>query len=213
MNIKKTEKHNCEYRFGISTINNTALIKSFYPEDLPEEWRSGYYSNEFELLLIHLSELNLSSVSEQENDLCAEIIQQLTVLTEDVEDSAFCVFDCSTLSQSVQQLLLQSRIFTAGKCHFASLDKVNDKQQIHQSIQLEWSSLVTDSARREENSEPDLFCSVKSEVKITPSELKYLIECIQDYAVLKKAASISVVFSSDYALENCRNAMILESMM
>ncbi|MDQ7014826.1 MAG: hypothetical protein Q9N68_00420 [Gammaproteobacteria bacterium] len=39
---------------GSRGVNHPAWNESFYPEDLPEEWRLSYYSNEFRsLLLLH----------------------------------------------------------------------------------------------------------------------------------------------------------------
>jgi len=97
LNSKKRTKLNCEYHFGISKLNNASLLKHFFPEDLPEDWRFSYYSNEFDLLLIHLSDLNLSALLiQQENKLTGDIIiEQLSELIDDIDNSVFSIFDCS----------------------------------------------------------------------------------------------------------------------
>ena len=43
-------------------------MESFYPEDIPEEWRLGYYANEFNTLLVPWSEWS-ESVEELEEGL------------------------------------------------------------------------------------------------------------------------------------------------
>ncbi|RKZ94910.1 MAG: hypothetical protein DRQ43_06120, partial [Gammaproteobacteria bacterium] len=214
LNSKKRTKLNCEYHFGISKLNNASLLKHFFPEDLPEDWRFSYYSNEFDLLLIHLSDLNLSALLiQQENKLTGDIIiEQLSELIDDIDNSVFSIFDCSTLSQVIQQQIFESRIATENNCHFINADEWSENQIISHSIQIEWCNVLV---KRDIEQMPgrNLFCAVKSEKKIEPAELKTLIEHIRDYALKKEGRMVSIVFSSNYALENCRNAILLESMM
>lgn len=214
LNSKKLTKLNCEYHFGISNLNNTSLLKHFFPEDLPEDWRFSYYSNEFDLLLIHLSDLNLSSsLIQQENKLTGDkMIEQLSELIDDIDNSVLCVFDCSTLSQAIQQQLFESRIATADNCYFINSDIRGENQRIDHSIQIEWDSVLANGGIAETYGR-NLFCSVKSEKKIEPAELRTLMEHIRDYALAKEGRTVSIVFSSNYALENCRNAILLDSMM
>ncbi len=55
--------------FGLSGLAHPSLINNFYPEDLPEDWRLDYYSNEFDALLCSESD------SEQLNEL-QEVIEE-----------------------------------------------------------------------------------------------------------------------------------------
>ncbi|MCU7800688.1 MAG: hypothetical protein KZQ70_11205 [gamma proteobacterium symbiont of Lucinoma myriamae] len=213
--IQKTQiKLNCEFHFGVSSLNNSSLINHFFPEDLPEDWRFSYYSNEFNLLAIHLSDLNLSSLSAQNGVRVSgdEIIEQLTDIFDDIEKTVFCLFDCSKLSESIKEQLFDSQIATKDNCYFINLDKPGENFLIGHSTHIEWLNACVEG-NIEETVNSDLFCKVKSDKRIEPVELKLLIEHIQDYALRKDARTVSVVFSSDYALENCRNAILLESMM
>ncbi|MCU7938785.1 MAG: hypothetical protein KZQ64_12170 [gamma proteobacterium symbiont of Bathyaustriella thionipta] len=214
MNSKKQTKFNGELHFGISNLNNSSLINHFFPEDLPEDWRYSYYSNEFDLLLIHLSDLNLPySLTQSGNNYSVDkIIEQLTALVDDTEGSAYCVFDCSGLSLSLQQQLYESQVIAEANCYFINLDKLSETTVISHSTQLEWGCVFAGNDL-EETFNSDLFCHVKSETKIAPAELRRVIENIRDYALAKNGRTMNIVFSSNYALENCRNAILLESMM
>lgn len=208
---KNQIKLNCELHFGVSNLNNSSLIKHFFPEDLPEDWRFSYYSNEFNLLVIHLSDLNQTSQKE-DKILAEQIIEQLTDILDDIEKTVFCVFDCSKLSESIRKQLFESQIAAEDNCYFIDLDKPGEHLLIGHSTHIEWgNACVAESIG--ETAGSDQFCNVKSDKKIEPVELKILIEHIQHYALSKDARTVSIIFSSDYALENCRNAVLLESMM
>ncbi|MCN4144778.1 MAG: hypothetical protein LC437_06925 [Thiohalomonas sp.] len=210
--IQKTQiKLNCELHFGVSSLNNSSLNNHFFPEDLPEDWRISYYSNEFNLLVIHLSDLNL--ISQKEDKVPGEqIIEQLTDILDDIEKTVFCVFNCSKLSESICRQLFESPIAAEDNSYLIDLDKPGENLLIGHSTHIEWGNACVAGSIGETASR-DLFCNVKSDKKIEPVELKILIEHTQHYALSKDARTVSIIFSSDYALENYRNTVLLESMM
>ncbi len=60
--------------FGISGLAHPSLMNNFYPEDLPEDWRLDYYSNEFDALLCSDSDIELldelQEMIEEKNFTC-----------------------------------------------------------------------------------------------------------------------------------------------
>ena len=60
--------------FGISGLAHPSLMNHFYPEDLPEDWRLDYYSNEFDALLCSDSDIELldelQEIIEEKNFTC-----------------------------------------------------------------------------------------------------------------------------------------------
>lgn len=60
--------------FGISGLAHSSLMNHFYPEDLPEDWRLDYYSNEFDALLCSDSDIELldelQEMIEEKNFTC-----------------------------------------------------------------------------------------------------------------------------------------------
>ncbi len=43
---------NGSIRLGAFGLEHADLLNNFYPEDLPEDWRLGFYANEFNALLV-----------------------------------------------------------------------------------------------------------------------------------------------------------------
>ena len=202
---------NCEYYFGLLDLKGASLKKYFYPEDLPSDWCISYYCNEFELLIIHCSDLLLST---QADAVSAEdIIDQLSEITDDIDESTVLLFDCADLSDAVQQQLYCYQTAIEGLSGFINTAQVDNSTIISQDIQLEWGRVVNDVVKNGRENNSALFCHVKSTKTIKPVELKQLLETMDDYAQGKEAAIINVIFSSEHALENCRNALLLESMM
>ncbi len=60
--------------FGISGLAHPSLMNNFYPEDLPEDWRLDYYSNEFDALLCSDPDIKLldelQEMIEEKNFTC-----------------------------------------------------------------------------------------------------------------------------------------------
>ena len=196
---------NCEYYFGLSGLGSglgkELFIKQFYPDDLPSDWRISYYCNEFELLIIHSSDLLLPI---QSDAISAEdIIEQLSDIIDDIDDATVLLFDCADLSAAIEQQLYRHQTVLKKLSGFINTARV-DNTIINQDAPLQWGSVVNNSA---------LFCHVKSMNIIKPVELRQLLETMDNYALREKAATINVIFSNQYALENCRNAVLLESMM
>ncbi len=83
--------------------------------------------------------------------------------------------------------------------------------KIDQPIQNEYSEIEMTVTQIHKKS---LLCMVNSGQKLETMALKKLIEQLCEYAQSKSYESINVIFSSSsHALEDCRNAILLESMM
>lgn len=213
MNHEKQHKFNGTLRFGISDLSNVALLENFYPEDLPADWRISYYANEFELLVVHLSDLTACSLLKEQsnNELYECIIEQLIELKDDIETAVFCIFDCSGLPQTIQQQLVASPVMIAENIFFIDTHEQEDASVSRHSTQLECVSVV--NGQNNSTVSRDLFCHIKSELEIDPLDLRKLLEHIRDYACVNTVRSMNIAFSSHYALKNCRNAILLDSMM
>jgi len=202
---------NCEYYFGLSDLSSglstASLINHFYPEDLPSDWRISYYCNEFELLIIHCSDLFLSTQSDAVS--AEDIIEQLREIIDDIDESTVLLFDCADVSNAVQQQLYYYQTTIEGLSGFINTAQVDNNTIISRDLQLEWGNVV----KIDRKNNGALFCHVKSTNTIKPSDLRQLLETMDNYGQEKEAVIINVIFSSDHALENCRNAVLLESMM
>lgn len=223
MNLKKLPQSSrkfssCEIRFGVSGLNNPSLIENFFPEDLPEDWHLSYYSNEFHLLLISLLDLNIPFSSQQEIKAIVpdEIIEALVQFSDELEEDFLLLFDVSTLSDKTQHVLYDVQKEAGNNCHFINLNNMDEEMQTACSIKLECISLS--SGKNVEKGEDSLLCTVddkqENEQEIAAIELRKLIEQVRAYAILKEYNSVNILFTSAHnALENCRNAILLESMM
>ena len=49
---QERQPQNESIRLGACGLEHADLLKNFYPEDLPEDWRLGFYANEFNALLV-----------------------------------------------------------------------------------------------------------------------------------------------------------------
>lgn len=205
-----------QLHFGVSGLNNSSMIEHFFPEDLPEDWRLSYYSNEFQLLLISLLDLNVDSSSSAE-----EIIEQLEQFNEELEEDFLLWLDISLLPKQTQETLEDYQSKGENHCHFINKSNMNLIEDIHCSKECEY--LFIEDIELIDN-EPvqgkkiGMLCLVNAHKedlqKINPLELRRFIENIREYGLSKDYGFINVIFSSSqHALENCRNAILLESMM
>ena len=206
-------------------LNNTSLIEKFFPEDLPEDWRLAYYSNEFQLLLSSLSELPFSTPLETMTTTPDEIIEELTQFSDDLGDDFFLLTDISMLAENTQQILFDMQKKGFNICHFINLDKMNEaakKMDCGTKFGCLLSEINSIENKETEKWGGSLLCIVntqqenmqENEQKIAAIELRKLIEKISLYAISKGYESVNILFSSAHnALENCRNAILLESMM
>lgn len=220
MNLQKLPQSSCEIRFGVSGLNNPSLLEQLYPEDLPEDWRLSYYSNEFHLLLISLLDLSIPSSSQQEMKAIVpdEIIQALVQFSDELEQDFVLIFDLTKFSDKIQNVLLDVQKKEAAKCYFINLNKVNEEAQIACSTRpASFFSLLKGNSSHSNNPEQgsgSLLCVVADEQEIAAVELRQLIEQVRAYTLAKQYKAVNIVFSSaQNALKNCRNAILLESMM
>ncbi len=222
---KNRQASSCKLRFGVTHLNNTSLIEKFFPEDLPEDWRLAYYSNEFQLLLSSLSELPFSTPLETMTTTPDEIIEELTQFSDDLGDDFFLLTDISMLAENTQQILFDIQKKGFNLCHFINLDKMNEaakKMDCGTKFGCLLSEIISIENKETEKWGESLLCIVntqqenmqENEQKIAAIELRKLIEKISLYAISKGYESVNILFSSAHnALENCRNAILLESMM
>ena len=206
---KNLPQSSCEMRFGISGLNNPSLVENFYPEDLPEDWRFSYYSNEFHLLLISLPDLNIPFSSPQEMEAVApdEIVEALAQFCDELEQEFVLLFDTTKLSDNSRYVLSDVLKKAADNCLFINLNNMDEEARSACLTKTECDfSLV--------KGKDSLQCIVTDEQQIAAVELRQLVEQLRTYAILKQYKSVHMLFSSAHnALENCRNAILLESMM
>jgi len=223
---KNRQASACKLRFGVTNLNNRSLIEKFFPEDLPEEWRLPYYGNEFQLLLSSFSELPFSPPLEIMNTTANEIIEELTQFREELGDDFFLLIDISMLSENTRQVLFDIQLKGINNCHFINLDIINEAAK-NMDCGTKFDCLLSEIVSSEnvsiekegtEKGGESLLCIVnnkqENEQKISAVEIRKLIEKISVYAISKEYESVNILFSSpNNALENCRNAILLESMM
>ena len=203
------EPASCDICFGIVSLNNTSLVEQFFPDDLPEDWRISYYNNEFHLLLMNLSDLDFSC-SEANKITFDEMVNCLTPYSDELDDGIL-LFDISPLSDKTQKELCDSQIFSAHNIYFINLNKdsqVYQQKQTHPTFESLFFHIENESAGQ------SLVCIVNNEQGIKPLDLRLLIESLQRDSLSKGYSSVKVLFSSvHHALEDCRNATLLEAMM
>lgn len=217
---------NCQINFGVTGLNNQSLIENFFPEDLPEDWRLSYYNNEFQLLLISLSDLNisLSSLPETKTITAEIIIERLNHLSGEIEDDFLLLFDVSMLSKETQTILLNTQKKNANSYHIVNTNtmKVHEKSDCPEVLECLFSVYFDTKSnileRQAERQVESLSCMVNNksdnEQKISALELRKLIETLRTLAISRNYDSVNVLFSSaHHALENCRDAILLESLM
>ncbi len=211
----------CTINFGISGLNNDSLLKQFYPHDLPEDWRLSYYSNEFQVLLINESDLglDLNSLEKTEPLTSNVIIEKLHELEDEVENDVYLFFDTSKYSEPIRDELHHLWNESEINICLVNLDKAKIAAEINCPQGLECLFLEFTHRNKTPDKERGLLCLVNDGSSqnaggIAAGDLRVLIEQIDLYASLKHSALIHIVFSSGLdALENCRNSVLLESMM
>ncbi len=231
----------CEMSFGIAGLHNSSLIEQYFPEDLPEDWRVSYYSNDFHLLLI--SPLDLSRSLPSDKNLKAmspdNILEAVARFNVDIEDDFSLLFDMSMLADNTQQVLCEIQMKENIGCYFINLKETLSEIDCLCPAELEClfmhlGNSFEHSLNKSPNNSPnynaiknndteeqsiELLCIVKSDGEVKPLELKKLIEQIRAYAMTRQHKSVSLIFSSAHgasrcsALDNCRKAILLESMM
>lgn len=201
--------------FGISSLHNASLLADFYPEDLPQDWRLSYYSNEFNLLLLNLSDLH-SCVSDLQTNEMPEadvLIASLTQLSDELDEDFSLLFDLSSCHRSTHQALLQWQ----QQNDFPSVLSLLDLNAPHKqkfefcSHRCEYMLIPLPVGVPTDSDSALLLCLVHEQEKLSAVELKKLIEALRETGSGK---TLLVLFSAtQFALENTRNAIILESMM
>ena len=68
METKQSEQYLADVVVGARGWLHERWMESFYPEDIPEDWRLGFYANEFNTLLVPWSQWR-ESVAELEEEL------------------------------------------------------------------------------------------------------------------------------------------------
>jgi hypothetical protein len=206
----------------VTGLNNQSLIENFFPEDLPEDWRLSYYNNEFQLLLISLSDLNisLSSLPETKTITAEIVIERLNHLSGEIEDDFLLLFDVSMLSEETQTILLNTQKKNDNNYHIVNTNtmKVHEKSDCPEELECLFSVCFDTKSNILERQAESLLCIVNNKPdnkqKISALELRKLIETLRTLAISRNYDSVNVLFSSaHHALENCRDAILLESLM
>jgi len=225
-------------------LNNPSLIEKFYPSDLPEDWRLGYYGNEFRLILVTLSDLDtglsmagdswplaegsLSTADDflpEVEDSFSKIEDSVTRLSNTISelveeitgDDFMLLVDLSVLPEPIVKALLEHKPGLhhgdVKNVYFINLKNAQAENITQYPFTLQWGrTLNSDSSVATAGG--NLVCYVTDNQIIEPIALKNLIERICNHATSEGIESAAVIFSSvENALENCRNAILLESMM
>jgi hypothetical protein len=178
----------CEIQFGIVGFDNSSLTADFFPEDLPEDWRLDFYHNEFNALLVCLTDDNF---------------QYFDALHENIDDDFRLLFDVSSLSGADK-----SRRVAQSSMKYIIPDTQSQKIP-HDSDRLFFMGLVGGETCFQHG-----VYTLANKKKLAPIVLKNIIEQAHLYAQKYKLDKISIFFSSDKsALSDCRNAILLASLM
>lgn len=194
--------------FGLSGLTSRTLSKHFYPDDIPEDWLLDYYSNEFHVILLAPEELTSDSIDKAGSMSFDAFMEQVKALSEEFSESEFrIILDVSKLQQE-QLEVLQTVIDDDDNTVFELFERRSaeliNKDEFH--FVLEWGMSL--SKRR-----ISVYC-VSEQSSLSAEQLKNMIEFIRVHSQQKAVDLVSVIFLDDiHALEHCRNAMILESMM
>jgi hypothetical protein len=84
--------------------------RDFFPEDLPKDWRLGYYANEFPGILIPSSTLNEAWEAEDWLDDVPEAFEFYFLLSAELSDGALasCIHAAEALDDRLKGLLLEA---------------------------------------------------------------------------------------------------------
>lgn len=206
---------NCDIRFGISGLRNPSLVAEFYPLDIPDDWFLDYYRNEFSLILMNVSELTShSDVLKPSEGILADAINELY---EDIIGDDFTVLlDVSELPETRVKQLLSESLVAEQMQETKTLVFVDLKTVLTTELPTEppvFSVSLTWHRLPQESNFCLLYC-VTAEQAIEPLKLKEMIAQIREHASSEGGGIAYVIFSATQnALENCRNAILLESMM
>lgn len=232
MNPEQIQRLNCDIDFGLSGLLNTSLLDNFYPPDLPSDWRLNFYGNEFNSLLINLSDVDIKLPLT--SDSISRLIDFFSAMADDACDAG-CVlfFDLSELKGTESpadsaEMMLNSKLMDNSCFNLVDLQTsfLGKESEVQVPVTL---CQPIDSSQASASAAGDWFCVVHDENKIKPPVLKTLLENIHNSVMQQSTESnfnaeknvihadtirIVVIFTSgQYALENCRNAILLKSMM
>ncbi len=179
----------CEIEFGISGFDNPSLLREFFPEDLPEDWRLDFYHNEFNALLAYVTDDNFQYF--------------VDMLDENIDDNFRLLFDVSRLSATHK-----ARIVAQSSMKYI-IPETQLKKIIHDTDRLFYMGLVSGETCSKHGA-----YIVTNQNKLASIALRKIIEQANLYAQKYKLDKISIFFSSDKsALSDCRNAILLASLM
>ncbi len=206
--VAQTGSLQCAVNYGIYGLDSHCLQVSFFPEDLPADWRLEYYNNEFNLILITLDELaaahgvNKYSIS----SLCADIrhimdeLHERFILLLELNTDFYAALSKDELQQFVKlKRSMQNLHFVRDEMSAIQTDVTNDDFSLY-SVR----NLLAESRNS--------CLIIKEQCQLTPPVLRRLLEtCFQQ---TQNMDELWILFSSkEHALENCRNAIIMDSLL
>jgi len=173
-----------EIKSACSQWHNTQWEGSFYPEDLPVDWKLDYYSNEFSALLL------LSP--EQVNDELYECLE------DNLNEDFHLFFANFNLEQDLQCLDQD-----------LNLVKLNDFHDVANYPGLSCTNSFDESAEYYSTG----FYLYQADRLLTPKELRTLAEFLLQHSA-GDTGEIYLFFSdSRHAIENSRNLQLLSQML
>jgi hypothetical protein len=189
--------------FGLSGLQNIALRTGFYPQDIPEDWLLDYYSNEFPLILIQANDLAFCN-DELQNG--GSFMDALQTLAEDVADSALKVlFNTDGMDANGQDndTLKKLQQISTGNLSFLSLNRETVVSIDKFDVSASGGPL-----------NGDYYLCLEINERLEARVIRQLIESLRKQAEHSQWETLYVLFMDDTnALENCRNATMLEYMM
>jgi hypothetical protein len=185
-----------DIKVGCTGIFNTQWGKSFYPDDLPDDWKLDYYANEFSIILLNSRDDN-NYLSELDDSLSAGF--HLLII-----DNYFDINQGTINQRTIEKEIIlnpNDSVIINAVCEFSQLNGFDSlsKAPINNNI---------------------AYC-YQLNALLKPMELKVLIDfCIDDSDIeddLENKPTDRIIYlffdNNKYAIENARNMNILIQML
>lgn len=212
-----------DLNYGIYRLDSPCLQSHLYPDDLPGDWRLEYYNNEFSVILTTLEELAVEMGLNRNSviAMCANI----THIVDELHEYFMLLIELTPdeLDSFSNDELEQLQNFSSTRANFYFIRSTESASQINIDVTdfalFQLVILFTKEAPTRESIDRDSLVEerthcllIKEKCLLKPPVLRQLLECCLQLA--DKQDECWVLFSSEqHALENCRNAILMDSLM
>ena len=113
--VDKAEQYQSGLRLGSYGWQHTHWDKSFFPDDLPEDWRLGYYANEFSAVLVPQSYWQVDTGFDVEN-WQEDVAEDFRFYIEwpfnsvDGQSQSLCLQQCRSLGELLGGIIVNQSI-------------------------------------------------------------------------------------------------------